>query len=655
MLVDYLHLMQKHKDLKMLHLMRKGAQSYVIKFVLFGLLMLAMTGLVFMDVSGVVRNNIGKGPLVSYKGGKISASEFSETLRQTLRQQKMSEADAYRYGVVQQLLDNEINKVLFLKAASDMGIKVGDKDAALQVKGIIQPLIEQGASEKEALDYVLRNSNVSQAQFLEMIKQHISTQMLLSVILSNSVPSDDLMRDLTIFENQERSGSYFTLTFTDLPKVSSPSDTDLEDYYKTISSNYALPEYRDFSVAIIDKSALGEDLKISDEKVKSYYDENIDRFTTPETREIEQVMFKDKATAEKFADELKSKKDFKEVADKNGAKYVEAKPYSKNALPPALADVAFAAAKGDVTAPAQSPIGWHVMYVKDVTPEKVSSFESVEKDLKKDLEHETLAEHLYELANQIDDEIAGGASFEDVVKNNKLQVKSYKGVTVDGHDASGKDIADQGISTIKAIVKSIYELDEGETSHLTELPDNSFLMAKVDVVTPSIIRPFKDVKAEVAKQWTKQQNLKSLSEKASKAMQRINGGENFANVAKSLNLSVSSTGMIKRYPLKDKASDPINVSLRNSLFSLTKGASTMVNGGNETLFILKLDSTKEPEFSKITQAEKDRVKKMIDSDYRDDAIEEMRTRLIKKYNVKVNNKMLGKMYEDAASREESAE
>ena len=67
-------------------------------------------------------------------------------------------------------------------------------------------------------------------------------------------------------------------------------------------------------IGSLSAAAIAEDIAISDADIRIAFEDNLDEFRTPETRDIRQLVFDDKATANTARQQLDDGKDFAEVA-----------------------------------------------------------------------------------------------------------------------------------------------------------------------------------------------------------------------------------------------------------------------------------------------------------------------------------------------------
>jgi peptidyl-prolyl cis-trans isomerase D len=256
----------------MLKQMREGAKSTVVKTVLFGLLLLAMTGLALIGGQGTFREAFKDDTVASIGREKISAQVFENSVREAIRAQQIKQSDAYKAGLPRRILRQEIDERIFAMAAGEAGVQPDDVMAAKQVQEMIAPLVEKGMTKQEALQRIEQMYNTNEASLVIAIKNDLAREQLFKLVGSGAYAPQQMVSDALRFRNEYRRGDYFRLTAENASDVKAPADAELKSYYDSIASEYALPEYRTLSVLILDKKVLGDSVKISDDRLKQYYD-----------------------------------------------------------------------------------------------------------------------------------------------------------------------------------------------------------------------------------------------------------------------------------------------------------------------------------------------------------------------------------------------
>ncbi len=146
-------------------------------------------------------------------------------------------------------------------------------------------------------------------------------------------------------------------------------------------------------------------------------------------------------------------------------------------LPPELADAAFAAPDNTTTAPVKSSFGWHILRVSGIKPGETRTLDQVKDQLKLEVARDQASDRMADIANSVDDALAGGASFDEVAQKFALKIASAADVDADGKDASGT-AAELGAQA-QAILKTAFATDKGQTSQLTEMGDAGYFMVQV--------------------------------------------------------------------------------------------------------------------------------------------------------------------------------
>ena len=645
----------------MLKQMREGAKSTVLKLFLFGLLLLAMSGLALMDVQGIFRSGVSNDTISSFgrvKGhgilawildsvpSNISAQSFDRIVQSALRQQRMKQSDAYRGGLPRQVLKQELDSRMFAMEAADAGLQVDDVLAAAQVKEMIAPLVEQGMTKEEALGRMEQLENTNEGGLVGMVKTQIATDQLIKIIGSGVFAPQQMVSDALKFRDEYRRGEYFRLTAENAGTLKPPTDAELKSYYDTIASEYALPEYRTLSVIVLDKKALGDAVKISEDRLKQYYDQNIADYKTPENRVIAQVVAPDEATAKLiYAAALKSKD--LQAASKDKGSYLKPATFSLADISPALSKAAFSGKAGEILPPVQSSLGWHIIYIEKVIPGVAKPFDSVKADIEKDLSQDKVAEALYQRANKIDDEIGGGKSLSEVAKENNiaetvLEKIDAHGVGANGEKENGGKKENGTLPLFDKLVATGFTLKKGAASPLIETPDGAFAIVGARDIFPSEQQSFDKLRANILTRWTMDHQLKALGEEAAKIMDRLKQGESLSTIAAQFKQPVQTTAMIQRgaNPLKEK----LESNLIAALFSLDKpGQATTVTSDN-SVTIIRLADRKIQIPAETAKKDNDEMTAVLDRALKQDLLEQFRTSLIAKYDVQINDKLLSSKY-----------
>ena len=638
----------------MLQKMRSGAQSILIKVLLFGILLLAMLGLAFTDVQGMFRSggSITTGTVAKVGGQKITAMEFDNIFQRTLRQQNIGNDEALRNALPMMVLNQEINTRLYARTAYDLGLIVDDKTVARELKNnVIGPIAaEAGVSEKEALQRLLTSLGISERAFVDSFKSQIASETLVSTLPAAARAPEQMIADALKRRFEWRRGEYFELTAADLGDALKPaSDDELKKYYESIASDFLLPEYRSFDVLLIDRAGLGLDGKPDSAAVEAYYNEHTAEFATGEQRKIEQVIVSDEAAAKDVKAQAEAGQTLAAIAKAAKASGDAAKAnavfttstYSEDELDVELAGPAFKADSNALVGPVKTPFGWHVLKIVSVSKAHTPALADVRERIEKDLAEEINGEALYNRATEIDDLVAGGATLEDVAKQYKLKLHSFSDITSEGSDKAGKKVESK-LPAFTKIVETAYTLDEGRTSQLTETSDGALLLIATKSTTKAQEQPFEVVRTEVAESLRLKKMGELFDAKSAEITEKMQLGESFEDVAKRLGKRVSSTGLVQRATTPAKAG--IERGVLPALFSLDKTGQTTAVSGEEKVTILRLAERKVDTPKDAKKEDLNALRSTLDRAVKNDILEQYRAYLMDKYKVSVNEDLVTRMY-----------
>jgi len=185
--------------------------------------------------------------------------------------------------------------------------------------------------------------------------------------------------------------------FEDQKKQSFPNDKQYQQFLKTSGQTEDDLLFRVkldvLSTKVRDEIIEGTD-DISDEDISNYYDENKERFSQPERRDLNVVLTKTEAKANEAKQAIESGQSFKEVAKEFS---IDEASKSQGGKLPAVAegqqekafdDAIFAADKNELTGPVKTQFGWYVFEVTKVTPASQQSLDDAKETIKSLLKSE---------------------------------------------------------------------------------------------------------------------------------------------------------------------------------------------------------------------------------------------------------------------------
>ncbi len=611
-----------------------------------GLLVLGGFSLVLSDWSGMFHNGgLQKTDVAVVNGEPIKINEFNTLVTRTLRNQRVNAEDAYKMGLIDNLLQGEVfSRVLDLSTA-DYGIVVEDKYVANQIKELIQPLKTDGVDDKTAFSRLLQSQGMNERYFTKLLRSEMQNNLLKNAVNSASYIPNDLAKDIVDYRNITKNIDYVTLFESDIKLPKQADDKTLEDYYKTIESQYKTPESRTAKLAIVDLASQLKDVAVSDDDIQAFYNENKDSFAVGESKTIEQALLKTEADAIAVKQLTSNGKSLKEaVNEKTGSAsaFTGTLSIEKSDLDASMATPIFGAKDGDIVGPLKSPLGFHLFHVVGTKPAHTKDISEVRAEIQKELHDEKAGNQLFDLTSKFEDRLAAGEDYEGLTKDYKLTVIDLPDVnaTATKIDTNGKIELDD--KQTKDIVARIFSSAEQEPSTLSELNDTQYYSVTVSKVTASAPKPFAEVKDAIGKRWEAEQKSSANLKKAQELIEKLNDKKSkLADVG-----AVKTVRLTQKQDTATKKPEPFNdprvigrfMDSANGTFVLA------IPTAPGSIVVGVVTSTKIDDDAQSADKEIENIKETLKADTATVNMMFLADHLQKRYPVQVNNNLLERIY-----------
>jgi peptidyl-prolyl cis-trans isomerase D len=316
---------------------------------------------------------------------------------------------------------------------------------------------------------------------------------------------------------------------------------------------------------------------VSDEDARKLYDDSVaTRFSTPERRKVEQIIFKDKADADQAVAALAAGKTFDDLVTERGLKAedVDLGLIARDKiLDQKVADAAFGLSANSVSALIDGRFGPVMVRVTTIEPASVKSFDEAKAEIKKELAETRAAAEIADQLDVIEDARAGGDTLDDIAAKYGLKVVTVAAVDKAGKDDKGNPIADLPGGT--DLVAAAFETDVGIENDPIRSSLSSYVWYDVTAVTAARDRELSEVRDEVVADWKKDQLDKKLTATADDARTRLASGEDVAKLAAELGVEVKTAEAVKRNTQPDES---LSAAAIQAAFGGPKGTAAVATG-----------------------------------------------------------------------------
>ena len=554
----------------MLQAIRSKATSFVVKL-LFGLLIVTFG---IWGIGDIFRDRGTDATVATVGGRTITLQDMSVAVQNELERVKgvlggsVDTEQAKQLGIVDQALQRLIGSDLVELEIKRMALAIGDDTVRTAILNNPNFHNQAGAFDRNLYTQLLAANHMTEAQFEARLRTDMLRNQLTGALTDGLTPPRELADTLYRARAEKRVADIVTLPPSAGGPVPQPTEEQVADYYKAHSDDFRAPERRSFRLAYLRIDDIAAGITYADDQLQKEFQTRQDEFHIPEQRHVLQMVLGDEAKAKEAETQLAAGKDFTAVATelaKADASSVDLGWVAREELPPDLAQPAFDLKEGESTKPVHTSFGWHIIRVTGIKPGGDQTFEEVKDKLRLELAREKASDSITDSANHIDDALAGGASFDDVVKRFALKTAEFSDVTSDGKkpDGTPADVPQPGAP----ILHAAFDTESGQMSPLSEIGNDGYFFVAVDKVTPSVISPLADVHAQVVGAWQAEARRQGQTKLADEFADAAKKGASLRQLAEAHKLTVTTSDPLQR----DAKSDLVPAALLAKLFGAQQG------------------------------------------------------------------------------------
>jgi peptidyl-prolyl cis-trans isomerase D len=621
--------------------LRKGA-ARTLGLILVGLLVVSFAVWGIADIF----TGYGQQTLIRVGDTEITPQDYVRAQQDVLRSmsqqagRSLSLQEARAAGLDTRVLERLIGGAAVDTHAKHLGLGISDDALLAQITK--DPSFQDGAGNFSPLAFqaALRNIGMTEAGYLYSLReQNLRRQLLVTVgEVANSPKA--LINALNQFNEERRVLKYVLVPKSAATAVATPTDQDLKTYYDNHQAKFTQPEYRKVGMIAVTPDTVKDKLNITEADIKTAYDAKKDSLGKAERRRLQQIALPDLAAAKKAHEEIVGGADFVDVAKGLGLSESDidlGTVARKDLADPVIAEEAFKLEKDGVSAPITGKLGGVVLIrVTEIEPGKIPTFEEAKDGLEKEILKERASGAIFDVHDEVEDELAAGATLEEAAGKLKLEYKVIDQVDREGRAPDGSTVT---LPAQKDLLNGIFATDAGIENDPIDARDAGVIWYEVLGVTPETLKPFDQVRSDVEKDWRGEATRNQVAKFAQDLVSQLNSGsKTLEDVASELDTEVLPTSALKRDDITVNVLPPAV----QQAFTLPKGGfGSAASGVDEGRIVFQVEEIVEPPVvdDRAVEQLKGRIALLLS----EDTIAEYFSVLENRYGVSVNQQALAKL------------
>ena len=572
----------------MLDALRRGSTGWIAKL-LFALLVLSFTVWGVADVF----TGWGRGALAKVGNHEIRLEDYQRAFQNEINvisQQsgrRITTEQAHAAGLDNRVLAQLIAWSAVEAHANELGLALSDDSLAESMKNDQAFKGPDGKFSRLAYENILDRLGVSERGFLQLRRRDELREQLTSALINGVAVPDSMLELINNWRGETRIAEHFTIDPDKAVTVPEPDEAKIKATYEQNKQAFMAPEYRKIALLVLSVDELKKSMAVTDSEAQAAYDESKADYNTPEHRRVQQIAFKDKASAEAAKKAIAGGKSFADSAKEAGAKDsdIDLGLISRDRLiDPKIADAVFSLAKDTVSDPIEGRFATVLVRVSDIQPAVNRSFADVKDQVKDKLAAKKATEQLQSQLDQVEDQRSAGKSLKDIGAQMKLQFYEIPEMDRANKARDGKPAVI--ISDTNAVVTAAFNSGVGVENDVIELGNGGYAWLDVLDIAPQKQKPFEDVKAEAKQLTIATERARLINELAGKLVERADKGE-----AMSVLATAAGAAKVDTTPAFNRTTTPQGMSKDavTRAFTLAKGsAGSAPDENDKTRIVFKV-------------------------------------------------------------------
>lgn len=448
-------------------------------------------------------------------GSVITKGEFEIAYRRLKQQAKVLTAQL-ETQLKEQAMQELIYNHLVLDAANNEGFVISKEQAQAAIMSIPQ-FLEDGQFSEARFNQVLSANMYTHQSFFEQVTQGMLINQQRFMISATNFALPQEVNQFIALATEKRDYRYLQITPASFNDIVVTSD-EQKAYYQAHKKQFMKKASVIIDYVELSMKALTDEVKLTDEKLKTYYDENQANYVTPARYKLKHILItaeNEKALQTKLETvqaALKKGTDFNQVATRYSADLLSTNaelPWmTAGTMGPNFDKALVLLKKGELSQPIKTKQGIEIVVLIDKTAKATQPFDSVKEAIRHSLILEEAQKQFVQKSEELADlSYQNPESLTPTAKALGLKVQTSQSFTQKG--------LKEGVAHYPQVVQTAFSeevLVHGDNSQPVQLNDDAVMVLRVKSHQKESIMPFDMVKEKVIERVTKdKQQAKMVS------------------------------------------------------------------------------------------------------------------------------------------------
>lgn len=582
--------------------MRKFAKSKWALVVLFIPLVISLA-LFLPDNFG---GGLAGGTVSRIGGREIKTLEIDRDMQQALERLRveqgrvLSQAEAVAEGIPQGVYQElEIQNTL-LAYADKVGVSATPDSLKPYLERNNLMVNEFGRLTRETIMAAAQRRQQTPREFEGFLKDYLTQQYIRAAAGSALTVPNILSQPWVNYLGEGRTVSFAQVTAATAPAPTEPTEAEMQTWYDANKARFEQPERRRISILSYTPDDFLDRVALTDEQVRTEYQNRLKEYSTPETRTIVEYTSENRNAVQAFIDlSVQGIPLDQALTQAPGLQRVVSTLKPEDVTNEEYRTFLFSLPAGKVhSIPIQLEEGdpWKAVLIESVTPGIPTPFEEVAEKVRRDVAFPEAAT-LFENSGENFRDAAGGQPLEDIGKEFGIPVITLAPIDAQARTSQGEQaqIMTQNVDALR----QLFTMNAGEMTNVME-GENVRSMFRLDEIVAPFTLPLAEVKDRVRNAMMTERAIAARKAAADGMVAAVKAGTAFEKAAADAKLTALPALTVVR-----ASNPPIDPAVVAAAFNLKAGEVGVVSGRDGNPWVARVDKIEpaSPEVSAALRAQ----------------------------------------------------
>ncbi|MEQ9861538.1 peptidylprolyl isomerase [Pectobacterium cacticida] len=452
--------------------------------------------------------------------------------------------DGYMQQLRRQALSQLIDEVLLDQYANKLGLNISDEQIKQAIFNVPAFQTNNRFDNEKYLDQV-RRLGITPEMYAEMLRKQLTSQQLIRGFGNTAFLLPQEIDHLVKLAAQDRVVRIATLDVAARSQAQTVADNEIQGYYDQHKGNFIAPEEFKVSYILLDAARIMEDVKVDDAAINDFYEQHKNDYSQPERKKFSVIQVKDESAATSVLNALKQGGDFATLAREKSTDIISRRNGGDLGWMDADSMIdelkqAKLTEKGQISAAIKSSVGYLIVRLDDIQPQKIKPLSEVRAEIAEKVKHEKTQDAFYALQQKVSE----AASNDNESLASAEDVAGVKATQTDWFTRENIPAALNFPPVTQAIFNGALLGENGAPGNNSDVinvdGDRAFVL-RITAHKPESTRPLEQVRSEIVETLKHQKAEQQARVDAEKMLAELKQGKDDALKAAGLSFGEAKT------------------------------------------------------------------------------------------------------------------